>query len=758
MFERLKNSFRETLKNNPKLGASIHSILNTAREAKSTFSTVLNSMMDSIAPLEKRATKVGTTLGKAYSDISRINPITPESKLLGRYESKQDQFRRIASQAYQNNPIAKRDPHRFERKERQRARQQLQKGQPNIPVEAAESNRIRQEGINRKELIEKNRQRSQELRSKYIKPKALGRRLNQRTATGAGSRQLHYNNDVVKRMKGSEQGKKLYDNFKSNFRDLDKNYFKPTPNTLNLKSPLQKKALANESKTMIAQERWKNASPSGFQTPLGFNQYPVSKSNINGIRPLKGDTSTTSSFDKALSDGRNIKNHINDPNYKPPLAGDADVYSRLQYGLGSSPTAPNGTMIDDKGVSKLSNSKWNPFNKNTNPLDDYARLQRNEYAKSVRTLGHNVDPFNETHAAKQQYKIDEMRKRAQAIVGKGGIDEYLKQNRKDFTSEYKELLKGHGEWKGRANVNEAKLPDDVRSKLKDLDQKESKYNAKIQRDVARYNRLMDGTFGKAQAHIDFEYKKTYWASEGTSGYGLGMKNFMQASRVELGARALSFANPFNGSGWEALKNSFGIMTQGQRTELNRAMKGKNYFARLMTPGMQAVIGGYGVAAFSVVSDGDLGEMITNQVSYAAGLQGWRVGSSVGGMMAKGTLAHGSNVHVGKGGKSLLNVAKSGVTNGLARGALGVAGGVTGFALGSLLVQAGSDTIRDLVSNNSAIAKVAKNFSTRSTSMNIEQNRQTLTSRQAALHKLSKSGLNDRAMLLGNEARVMRGLI
>jgi CHASE2 domain-containing sensor protein len=39
-----------------------------------------------------------------------------------------------------------------------------------------------------------------------------------------------------------------------------------------------------------------------------------------------------------------------------------------------------------------------------------------------------------------------------------------------------------------------------------------------------------------------------------------------------------------------------------------------------------------------------------------------------------------------------------------------------------------------------------------------ENRQTLTARQVALNKLSRSGLNDRALLLGNEAAALKGLI
>ena len=37
-----------------------------------------------------------------------------------------------------------------------------------------------------------------------------------------------------------------------------------------------------------------------------------------------------------------------------------------------------------------------------------------------------------------------------------------------------------------------------------------------------------------------------------------------------------------------------------------------------------------------------------------------------------------------------------------------------------------------------------------------ETRQTLTARGAALQKLAKSGLNDRGLLLGNEATVLKG--
>ena len=79
-------------------------------------------------------------------------------------------------------------------------------------------------------------------------------------------------------------------------------------------------------------------------------------------------------------------------------------------------------------------------------------------------------------------------------------------------------------------------------------------------------------------------------------------------------------------------------------------------------------------------------------------------------------------------------------------------------MGALLVTAASSTISDITSNQSTIRKVAKNISTRTIYASTSTNSATSSSRQAALNKLARSGLNDRALLLGNEARILGGII
>ena len=108
--------------------------------------------------------------------------------------------------------------------------------------------------------------------------------------------------------------------------------------------------------------------------------------------------------------------------------------------------------------------------------------------------------------------------------------------------------------------------------------------------------------------------------------------------------------------------------------------------------------------------------------------------------------------------SVVNGIKSGVKTGITRGALGFLGGATGFAIGMAAVQSASWAIKDLSSNRSTIRKIAKDYTTRTSHIDTGYTKQSLTAKQMALSKLAKSGLNDRAMLLGNEARTMKGLM
>lgn len=399
----------------------------------------------------------------------------------------------------------------------------------------------------------------------------------------------------------------------------------------------------------------------------------------------------------------------------------------------------------------------------TPELDTWKRIQRNEAAKSVRHAGDNVDPFHNSSGNDRVHRMRSVQDTIRARTG-GDVKAYydkqrakIHQQRSAFYEKIQSLPNRNplnyvekvnlvsNQWGKYGTAGPAQVYNDNFRELSSW-QHFDKELSKLDTKQAQAERLMGW-----KNPYDFEHKKSLFASEGSSGYGLGFSNYMKASRTELGARGLSFAVGVGGR--EALMNSFGVMTAGQKVVL-KASGQRGLLSKLMTPGMQAVGVAYASLMFTALSGGDVDEFVTNQLSYAAGLQGWRIGSSFGGMLGKERLVQGAVKTTG----SVVNGIKSGVKTGITRGALGFLGGATGFAIGMAAVQSASWAIRDLSSNRSTIRKIAKDYTTRTSHIDTGYTKQSLTAKQMALSKLAKSGLNDRAMLLGNEARTMKGLM
>ena len=271
--------------------------------------------------------------------------------------------------------------------------------------------------------------------------------------------------------------------------------------------------------------------------------------------------------------------------------------------------------------------------------------------------------------------------------------------------------------------------------------------------------------GKPPEGVDpSDFKRSYRPKEGISGYGLGMNKFIEHSDSALIGRGLGFMT-MAGAG-ESLMNSFGILTSTQ-SALHK--KEANVLKRTFSNASMIRMGTIGSMLYSASVDQGLGGFVTDNLTYAAALQGWRVGTSFS-PLAK----HAANV-VGNVAATPWRMAKAGddmilgrspnvkfwspaSTSKASRLAWGAAGGLTGAAIGALAVTAASAAISDITSNQSTIRKVAKNISTRTIYASTATNGATSSSRQAALNKLSRSGMNDRAMLYGNEARILGGII
>jgi hypothetical protein len=211
-----------------------------------------------------------------------------------------------------------------------------------------------------------------------------------------------------------------------------------------------------------------------------------------------------------------------------------------------------------------------------------------------------------------------------------------------------------------------------------------------------------------------------------TGYGLGFKGSMAASGGEHFARAMHFAMPFGtGSLRQAVMESAGIMNKAQKLQAGQARG----FAKL---GYAAVPGAaLGMVLMDMHQGKEASEIAGDIFSMGTALHGWRVGASLG--------AAGGSMF-GQAGKLI---------------GLGL-GGAVGLTAGLLAGQAVVGGISDAMSNDSKIRSFAKKAGTKEMYAHTPETNQTLTAKGAALQKLARSGLNDRGLLLGNEASVLRG--
>lgn len=440
-----------------------------------------------------------------------------------------------------------------------------------------------------------------------------------------------------------------------------------------------------------------------------------------------------------------------------------------------------GFVPDMKGVNNLTNKEFST----------YQDMLRSEAAKDVRTRHANVDPFLDSGMNRHDQKLQGIKDNIKYNGGFKRLSERIERSRRDLDELEKKVLNNKGPIPYRAGEAYDNITHNLRANgpsqfapqggnvkerqkrlktfdpntnirenpqiLKDIEDERAYLNRK-QESIARAN---TGSFGHNDPNriTNYQHSKSYAPEEGTSGYGLGASNYMKASRAELATRAIHFANPVGAASREALMNTFGVMTSRQSAHLKAlTAPNRSYFARFKNAGLIAQAGVVAGVAGTALSGGDAGDLVTNLLTGAAGLQGWRIGSSVAGALVKGTPTRGEigkSLHIaGDNANKIKGITRASVL----RGTAGVVGGLTGFAVGMLAVQKTYDILQDVSSNQSKIRKIATDLGKRQQYMAMDNNFKTLTAKQAALNKLAKSGLNDRAMLLGNEARVMKGLM
>ena len=221
------------------------------------------------------------------------------------------------------------------------------------------------------------------------------------------------------------------------------------------------------------------------------------------------------------------------------------------------------------------------------------------------------------------------------------------------------------------------------------------------------------------------------------------------------ARTINYINPFNESVKTDVMNSFGVLTKNQKIQesVNKA-----FFNRVMTTGFA------GYLAFDAVMNDE--NPITSIASTAASIAvaggAMTIGRGIGGTIGTAISrlpVYGNaiaKITTGKSGKAF-QVGKWGKRARLAGATTGaVAGLATG--VGMIAVSGVTEGLQSMADSDGYYNKLASDIHHAGQYASNFQSQDTLTMRQQALAKMSKSGLNDRAMMLGNEALVMRGIL
>lgn len=226
-------------------------------------------------------------------------------------------------------------------------------------------------------------------------------------------------------------------------------------------------------------------------------------------------------------------------------------------------------------------------------------------------------------------------------------------------------------------------------------------------------------------------------------YGMGFKNMFRTQRREMILRAGFTLNPLGVGNVQMAGEMLGLpgRTTMERIKTSQGM-GK-VFAKLEGA---AIIGApLAFASMDMSNNEDIGTVAGNWLA-PVGLVAARPGLAVGALLGGGLKQNAEGV-----------LTRSRLQTGLRAFGMGaglLAGGALGLAVTTLGVEAG----KDIMSQDSQIRSFGQNFLKKEMYTKTADSRQSLTTRQQALNRLSRSGLNDRNLLLGNEAAALKGLI
>lgn len=217
------------------------------------------------------------------------------------------------------------------------------------------------------------------------------------------------------------------------------------------------------------------------------------------------------------------------------------------------------------------------------------------------------------------------------------------------------------------------------------------------------------------------------------------------------ARTLNYINPLNASARSDMLNGLGFLTKAQKTE---STINKSNAMKLFTRGFA----GYG--AYESIKEGD--DPITSTVNTAASF--WLVGGAmtigrgVGGTLGVAASRLPAYANMLKKGSSVPY--KIGTLGKVARIGGAVLGEIGGLAAGIALTSTElvSEGLKTITKSDGYFNRKGDNLLHDGQYASEFQSQETMTMRQRALAKMSKSGINDRSMALGNEAMILRGMM
>lgn len=238
------------------------------------------------------------------------------------------------------------------------------------------------------------------------------------------------------------------------------------------------------------------------------------------------------------------------------------------------------------------------------------------------------------------------------------------------------------------------------------------------------------------------------------GYNLRYGEFAEASAMDHLKRGAIFSTMGSGAKRTDAMNALGFLTKAQKdsvfkrdangTKIYGGVKHSNvgpvpkakvnkmnYVTNSIVPA--ATIAGIGM---TLADGGGMGDFMADFVApEIAGQVGWRLGANVGFAAAA-------------------SVGASTAT----KAAVGFAVGATGFVAAGAAAMGAGDLILSSADSDNIIKTLAEEKRKTDFRSSVTTSSDQLTHRRKAMQKLSRSNLNDRGQLMGNEAMIMRGMM